>query len=219
MKKLVLMAVAGVLAGLLVLPPVSSAAQPKFGLKVGLNSADINGADVGTLESFFGSSWKTKLGFCGGGFVIFPLSKGMAIQAEALYTQKGSEMSGNIDVGAGPEPFKLYWNTDYLEIPVLFKYGFATQGRLKPFLFAGPALGIKLSAKLKVDFEGTSADQDIPSFRSTDFGLVFGGGVDIGKIKVDLRYTLGLTKLLASGGQTADIKNGAFSLMVGYSFK
>jgi len=219
MRSLAKLAVVGAVAGLLVFPSLSSAAPPKFGLKAGLNVADIHGADVGTLESLFGSSWKAKLGFCGGGFVIFPLSKGMAVQAEALYTQKGAEMSGTIDIGAGPEPFKLYWNTDYLEIPVLFRYGFETKGRLKPFLFAGPALGIKMSAKLKVEAEGESADQDISNFRSTDFGLVFGGGVDIGKISIDFRYTMGLTKLLESEGQTADIKNGVFTLMVGYCFK
>ncbi len=219
MKKLVVMITIGALAGLLLLPPTASAVPPKFGLKAGVNLADINGADVGALESFFGSSWKSKVGFCGGGFVIFPLSKGMAIQAEALYTQKGAKMSGTIDVGAGPEPFKLYWNTDYMEIPVLFRYAFGTAGNLKPFLYAGPSLGIKVSAKLKVEAQGISEEENIEAFRSTDFGLVFGGGVDIGKIAVDLRYTLGLTKLLASEGETADIKNGVFSLMVGYSFK
>jgi len=219
MRRLFVMAVACAVAGLLMLPQVSSAAPPKFGLKAGLNSANLSGADVGTLETAFGSSWGSKLGFCGGGFIVFSLSKAMAIQAELLYTQKGAKMSGTIDLGAGPEPFKLYWNADYIEIPVLFTYSFETAGKVKPALFVGPALGIKASGKLRVEAQGASAEEDIPDLRSTDFGLVFGGGVDIGKIRVDLRYTLGFTKLLESGGETADIKNGAFTLMVGYTFK
>src|SRR5512139_202962 len=52
-KKLTVMAVVGVVAGLLLLPPVASAAQPKFGLKVGLNSADLNGGDVSIFENEF----------------------------------------------------------------------------------------------------------------------------------------------------------------------
>ena len=56
--------------------------------------------------------------------------------------------------------------------------------------------------------------------KSTDFGLVFGGGVDFGLGKgyftIDLRYTLGLTTI--SDFEDEDVKNGAFSLMLGYSF-
>ncbi len=219
MKKLTALAVACAVAGLLLLPQVSSAAQPKFGLKVGLNSADITGADLAAFESLFEAPFKPKIGFCGGGFVVFALSKGMAIQVEALYTQKGAKAEGMIDLGAGPEPFTVSWNTDYIEIPVLFKYVFETKGNLKPVLFAGPSVAFKMTAKLKASVQGQSDEMNIPGFKSTDFGLVFGGGLDIGpKIRVDLRYILGLTKLVDMDGTTADIKNGVFSLMVGYAF-
>lgn len=214
MKKLITMAVAGAVAGLLLLPPVSSAAQPKFGLKVGVNSANLNGGDVSIFESEFGPM-KSKIAFCGGGFVVFGLSKGMAIQVEALYTQKGSKFDLDID----GEIVDLNWNTDYIEIPVLFKYTFETKGNVKPVLFAGPSMAFKMTAKLKATYQGQSEESDIPGFKSSDIGLVFGGGLDIGpKIRVDLRYTMGLTKLLEMDGETADIKNGVFSLMVGYAF-
>jgi hypothetical protein len=214
MRKWVLMAVAGTLAGLLLFPQVSSAAQPKFGLKVGLNSADLNGGDVSIFEEEFGPM-KSKIGFCGGGFVVFGLSKGMAIQVEALYTQKGS----TFDIDVDGETVDLNWETDYIEIPVLFKYTFETKGKVVPVLFAGPSVAFKMTAKLKATFMGTSKSSDIPGFKSTDFGLVFGGGLDIGpKFRVDLRYIMGLTKLLDMDGETADIKNGVFSLMIGYAF-
>ena len=214
MKKLITMAVVGAMAGLLVLPQVASAAQPKFGLKVGVNSANLSGGDVSVFEDEFGPM-KSKIGFCGGGFVVFALSKGMAIQVEALYTQKGS----TFDIGVDGETVELNWNTDYIEIPVLFKYAFETKGKVVPVLFAGPAVAFKMTAKLKANFMGTSKSTDIPGFKSTDFGLVFGGGLDIGpKFRVDLRYTMGLTKLLEMDGETADLKNGVFTLAVGYAF-
>lgn len=214
MKKLITMAVVGAMAGLLVLPPVASAAQPKFGLKVGVNSANLNGGDVAMFEDEFGPM-KSKIAFCGGGFVVFALSKGMAIQVEALYTQKGSKFDIDID----GEIINLYWNTDYIEIPVLFKYTFETKGSVKPVLFAGPSVAFKMTAKLKATYQGDTEEDDIPGFNSTDFGLVFGGGLDIGpKFRVDLRYTMGLTKLLEMDGETADLKNGVFTLAVGYAF-
>ena len=61
--------------------------------------------------------------------------------------------------------------------------------------------------------------------KSTDFGLVIGAGVDFGlgvpgtgKITLDVRYSLGLSTIADVEGEEVDIKNGAFSLMVGFSF-
>ena len=216
MRKWAVMAVAGAVAGLLLLPPVSSAAETRFGLKIGLNLADLHGADLALLESeVFDAPFKTKLAFCGGGFITFNLSNTMAIQAEALYTMKGSKLEAVV----GTETVTLSWITDYLEIPLLFKVMIPTKGRVQPFLFVGPALGIKLTGKLKAEGGGQSAEQTIEGLKSTDFGLVLGGGVDIGpKIRADFRYTLGLTKLIEEAGESLDIKNGVFSFMVGYAF-
>ena len=214
-KKLAVMVIAGAVAGFLLFPQVASAAPPTFGLKVGVNLSNLNGSDVATFESEFGPM-KSKIGFCGGGYMVFALSKGMAIQVEALYTQKGSRFDMDVD----GETVVLHWNEDYIEIPVLFKYTFETKGNIKPVLFAGPSVALKMSAKLKASFQGTSEDIDIPGFQSSDIGLVFGGGIDIGpRIRVDLRYTMGLTKLIEIEGQTGNLKNGVFSLMVGYSLK
>lgn len=214
MKKLTVMAVVCAVAGLLLLPQVSSAAQPKFGLKVGVNMADLTGGDVASYTEMFGPV-KSKVAFCVGGFVVFGLSKGMAVQVEALYTQKGADF----DMAVDADTVTVHWNTDYIEIPVLFKYTFETKGNLKPVLFVGPSVAFNMSAKVKASYQGQSEEMDIPGFQSTDFGLVFGGGLDIGpRIRVDLRYTMGLTKLIEYEGETGDIKNSVFSLMVGYAF-
>ena len=69
--------------------------------------------------------------------------------------------------------------------------------------------------------------KDIEDMKGTDFGLIIGGGIDFGldaaskrKIMVDLRYILGLTTIHKSveGEEIVDVKNGVFSLMVGFSF-
>ncbi len=214
MRKLVVMMAVGALAGLLLLPPDASAAEPKFGLKIGLNLANLTGSDVASYEDFFGPV-ESKIAFAGGGFVVFELSKGMAIQAEALYTQKGADFDMPVDSTV----VTVHWITDYIEIPVLFRYTIETTGNIKPMLFAGPAVAFKLTSKVKATSGGASEEMDIPGFKSTDFGLVFGGGIGIGKISVDIRYTMGLTKLIEIEGEPGNLKNSVFSLMVGYSFK
>jgi hypothetical protein len=112
---------------------------------------------------------------------------------------------------------------DYLEIPVLVKIIFPSPGGVNPYLFAGPAVAIKVSGKVKAEFAGESDEEDIEDMKSTDFGLVIGAGVDFGfgalgkgTLSVDIRYSLGLSTISDFEGD--DVKNGAFSLMVGFSF-
>lgn len=102
-----------------------------------------------------------------------------------------------------------------------------TQSTVKPSLFAGPALAIKLSGKVWAEYAGESDEDDIEDTKGTDFGLIIGGGIDFGlgadskgKITVDLRYILGLTTIYKSvaGEEIVDVKNGALSLLIGYSF-
>jgi len=64
-------------------------------------------------------------------------------------------------------------------------------------------------------------EEDIDDVKSTDFGLVFGGGFDYemgeGFLTFDARYALGLTSLDDSDLEE-DIKNTGIMFMVGYGF-
>ena len=115
------------------------------------------------------------------------------------------------DVDEG-EKLKL----DYLEIPVLVKYMIPTEGKISPCFFAGPAVGMLMSAKY--------GDEDVKDFtKSIDFGVAFGAGVDVamgekGKLTFDARYTLGLANIVDEEGVDDKVKNANISFMVGYSF-
>jgi len=211
MKKLMTIVILGGLSCLWLLPTASSAAGIRGGLKAGLNLSNIHGADVSEAEGLLGAPAKYKVGFVGGGFITFNLSTSIAIQAEALYSMKGAKAS---------EPgWNISANINYLEIPILVKFMIPTQGSVKPSLFVGPALALKMSARYKYEEEGYSEEGDIEEMKSSDLGLVFGAGLDIGRnIRTDLRYTLGISKVMEAGGYTFDVKNGAFSLMIGYCF-
>jgi len=178
------------------------------GLKAGMNIAKFHEDDVA------GRSFKSKMGFCAGGFITFKVANIVAIQPEVLYTQKGTKweevfMGGTWNI-----------NLNYLEIPVLFKVIMPIQGMIKPHLFVGPYFAYNLTAKVKTYYYGQSEEIDVDEeTKDGDFGAVFGGGIDFGlpagKIVFDARYSLGLTTIDEEG---SDVKNNVFSFMLGYAF-
>lgn len=219
MKRLISIFVTGALALMLLLPNPSSAAEIKGGIKIGLNLANLSGEDMADLGDYLGENIKSKLGFCFGGFVTYNINEMFAVQPEVLITMKGAKYKEEI----GGEILKVWINLTYLEIPVLAKITLPTLGIVKPSLFAGPAIAIKLSGKVKAKTEGVTVEVDVEDMKGIDFGLVIGAGIDwgqgvfgVGKLAVDLRYTLGLSTI--SEFANDDVKNGAFSLLVGFTF-
>jgi len=218
-KRLLSMSVSGVLALILLLPNPSSAAEIKKGIKVGLNLAKLSGESMADLDAYLGEDIKSKLAFCFGGFVTYHINKKFAVQPEVLITMKGASYKEEV----GGEILKVWINLTYLEIPVLAKIAIPTPGIVKPSLYAGPALAIKLSGKLKTKLEGTTVEVDVEDMKGIDFGLVIGAEIDwgksffgFGKLAVDVRYTLGLQTI--SEFANDDAKNGVFSLLVGVTF-
>ena len=212
MKRTIKVMLIGAVALMLVLPNSSLAKGITGGLKIGMNSANLHGEAIKKLKEEVGQELQSKWGLCAGGFIRFNIGKIFAIQPEFLYTMKGAKFEETI-LG---ETMKLEMNLSYLEIPVLVKLMIPTPGGIKPCLFAGPALAIKLSGKTRLEYAGETEEEDIEEMKDTDFGLIIGAGVDFGKLTVDLRYVLGLTTISEEAEEEA--KNGVISLIVGYSF-
>jgi hypothetical protein len=106
------------------------------------------------------------------------------------------------DTGEGKLKF------DYLEIPVLLKLRIPT-GSIHPFVFAGRrGFNLKAARCIKID-----------NMPAADYGAVLGGGVQLGRsIHVDVRYTMGLSKLEIPDLGTIDLKNGVLSATLGLAF-
>jgi len=197
--------------------PQASAQGIKLGVKGGVNIGDIGGSDVDLLETDLGASKKTKVGLVAGAFAEFMIGDMFGIQPEVLYSQKGAKFE---DAGLEGK-LKL----DYIEVPVLFKVNVPIEGsNVHPSFFVGPAVAFKASCKLEDPAAGTTEDCEAGGalVKSTDFGVAFGGGIsfDVGgaEVGVDVRYTLGLTKI-DDDPDPYDIKNKAISIMgtVGFS--
>jgi hypothetical protein len=187
------------------------------GIKVGVNLAKLTGSD--------GSGSKMMIGFAGGGFLEYSFTPMFAIQPEVLFSMEGCKDDDEINEGVAYSPKQTL---DYIQIPVLFKVKPQVKGNIKPNFFAGPFLGILMSAKLTATAAvgGASASastDDKSSFKSTNFGIAFGTGATYkmtkGEITFDARYALGLSKIAkAEGGITPNVKTATFSLLVGYGF-
>ncbi len=206
MKRLVVTMFAIVLMFTLCSSSVFAGGLTGKGVKGGLNFANFHGEDTEGMD------FSSKMGYCAGGFITYSINDVFAIQPEVLFTTKGAKW--NLGTGA-----VITFSVNYLEIPVLAKLSIASQGSVVPSLFVGPYVAMKLSSKAKIEYEGESEEDDWgEDIKTTDFGVVVGGGVDFAlgsrKVTVDARYTLGLTSMYDSPD---DLKNGVISLMVGLS--
>jgi hypothetical protein len=200
---------------LLTLPTPSSAQQSRvsLGLQAGVNVADLAGADNDIAPH-------DRFGFLGGGFLKVGTSSRISLQLDVLYVQKGGEENSDADPGDRPDQFHV----DYLELPLLFKVALSTDG-VRPELFLGPSIAFELSCSYDAFPEGSSdavdCDEAGIQTRSTDLGVVFGGGLDIplgaGSLIVDGRGIVGLQSIDDSEADL-DYRNRILALMVGYRF-
>jgi hypothetical protein len=168
-------------------------AQAKYGIKGGLNIANIGGSDI--------EDNKAKLGFHLGGYVDIPIQSNFSVQPELLYSAQGC--------GFDLEGDDAKWNMGYLLIPVMAKYTFSSGVSLE----SGPQLGFLLSAKEKYDGDN---DNIKDSFKGTSFFWNFGLGYQppTKNWGVNGRFNLGLSRLDEDGD--AQIFHRVFQIGVFY---
>ena len=201
---------------------VSYAASPfRLGLRTGLNIA--NASFDPDLPSGYSKSART--GFAVGGVAEVGASDMIFIAAEPMYIQKGVKVDGSINYFGQVYSFKSTSKASFLEIPVLIKAKFGTSN-VKPYVFAGPSLGITLTSKAETEAGGQTSESDIKdSTSSTDFSIAFGGGAEFSlnnnvAIGMDARYALGLSDLnKESGTPHQKIKTNGIQILVCVLFK
>ncbi|MFO7259211.1 MAG: porin family protein [Bacteroidota bacterium] len=163
---------------------VSSTAQDRrMGVKGGLNLSNLYVDDVDDENA--------RVGFHVGVYGQIFSTETFAIQPELLYTTKGSETewSGVIDQ-------TVKFNLNYLELPILavFKLGDAAE------IHVGPYFSYLLGANIDTegDLGGGTEDLDRDNFKSFDFGLTGGFGLNFGAVQVGARYNYGLSEIADS---------------------
>lgn len=128
---------------------------------------------------------------------------------ELLYVMKGANEQG----GDG------YYKLSYVEVPLLFRYSFASGGSAMPFITAGPAVAFLASCTVGDDEDSLSCDDAFGagnSYKSVDYGVMLGAGVRFDRFGVSARYEMGLANITEE--ECCTEKNKALMLLGSLSF-
>jgi hypothetical protein len=153
----------------------------------------------------------SRVGLVGGVFVTLPLFGALELQPEGLVTSKGTRLDF-----AG---VKASLVADYAEVPVLVRFSRRGTGTFNYYVAGGPAVAFLLRARSRTEFAGATEEIDISDqVNRFDFGVAMGGGIEIGSIVIDGRYTLGLQDIDKDKSDAVKTTNRAVSLTVGFRF-
>jgi hypothetical protein len=167
-----------------------------IGIKLGYNSSTFAGNDIP------GKGVSSQGGVAIGGFVCYTFNQRFSLRQEVLFTIKGAKINTIGDVYLT----NLFM---YFELPLLAKMTFLSGHRVQPNIFIGPAFDLTIMA--------TNDVAVLEDIRSYDLGIVFGAGIDVWKISIDVRFNIGLLNFDQSDDDI-DLKNRTFSFMVGFAF-
>ena len=193
--------------GLLLLAPAPLAAQWKhrvMGVKLGVSIASSRNEE--------GTHRRPRLLLGGGAFLNYPLAPNLSLQPEVLFASKAGEVGrGRATDSDTAGDYRSRYSAGYGEIPLLFKVMAPGAWKVRPNVFAGPALAIRL-------FGAVDAGLSERRLKRTDWGAAAGAGLDFRlgerRVMVDGRYTFGLANILELA-DAPKAPDGAFLVSVG----
>jgi len=165
--------------------------------------------NVKTEESGF-PDFSARSGMSIGGFIVTPTRRGMGLEPEVLVTLKGGK--------ATQAPIEALFRLTSLEIPILLRFNAPSVPQKTSFhgLF-GPTFGFMLKSRESRTESGITEDRDLSDVtQGFEVGLTAGAGVDVGRLRIDGRFTWGLTDLNAENtfGNT-NFKSRMFTVLAG----
>ena len=214
MKKAVIVLSTIIIVAVYMPRPASAAVDLDLGLKGGLSLAQISFAGDVTYDD---SSLLARPVF--GAFFAYNITSMFSVQPEIYYLTQGSVRKLTLD----DMEKKTEQVLSYIDIPVLAKARFKTSGRIRPVVFAGPAVSFMTKAVQRFYTNGAlDGEYDLkPFLKSTNFSAVFGGGIEYPLknlfLVLDIRYDLGFGDI-DSASATENMKTRALLIMVGAGF-
>lgn len=184
---------------LMVIVPAAAKAQMSpvsAGIKGGINSASLSSDADEDIDRLTGGVF--------GGFIGRDINKNFGWQLEGLFSMRGAKADG------GDAKIKL----NYIDVPVLARFGATSTNGVKAFAFTGPQASFNIKAEAEFLGETADLEDEIEKF---DLGWTVGAGVDVKRITIDARYTHGLMNIAKDDEETT--KNRTFSVMVGIRLK
>ena len=208
--------------------PSAGLSSIRFGIRAGLNVADLSGDAVQSFTNLAGYTpdgtitRQMRPSFHAGVYATLPISAGFAIEPGISYSEKGTVLKGKV-----PVPALDFLKTNvtgtarlsYIDVPVLAKV-FITPGF---YVFAGPQASFLVSGKARAEagalgFTAYKQDFDVKSqLRTVDFAAVGGLGYQFGNgLGLSAGYDYGLTSLDAAN--RFDAQNRVVKVSANFSF-
>ena len=184
------------------------AQELSVGVRGGLNASY-------TLFEVEAQGREVRPGLLLGAVFAYPVRPWLALQAEALFSQKG--WGGNAREGN--------MRVSYLEVPVLIRLQHS--GKLQPHLLLGPTVGMEVGCSFDEtpQTERIDCDHNLISVdrSSLDFGLMTGAGighrVGRGLLSLDALLDFGLRDMIHEPLPWGTQTNLALSLSISYTVK
>lgn len=212
-------------------------AQLSAGGRIGLNLGNLHGSSVNNNSMLVGYNIGGFANYKMTEFLSGDLADIMSLQGEFTFQSKGT----NADFVFTDGTKKVKQVLTYIQIPVLAKFTFPTNGELKYYgeggLYLSSLFGLTIDGEKSYDVigvNGTSKRKYREEYSGFGFGVTLGGGVSMpfgGKNSpweafAGLRYSLGLKNIAQVKDKTPDwikpnfenIKTNALSILAGVTY-
>ena len=196
-----------ILAVALLISTAASAQVFTLGPKVGFSSSRFSLEEAQLVRA--GNS---TIGFHAGAFTRLTIL-GIYLQPEVLFTQAGGQIEIRDEVSDNFDQIQdLTYNK--LDVPVMLGFRIGDVLRIN----AGPSFSLILGQDART--EGTTAEVR-NNYEDSTVGYQIGGGLDIGRLVLDVRYEGNLSRLgdtVQLGGRRfdTDYRNNQFSVGLGF---
>lgn len=186
---------------------ITLAQDLKLGIKAGLNVTNLK-----TDKSLFNS--ENNVGYVAGVWGRLG-GNSFHFQPEAYFTSKNASINIPTDQAA-TDFVKGDLKFTNIDVPLLIGTKFPL-GPIKAKLQAGPLFSFVIDEKKSYGSNISDVSKEaLTNYKDKFSSLVFGTGVDIAKIAVDLRYEYGLGNISKYEGEKQ--KLNLWTITVGYSF-
>jgi hypothetical protein len=212
------------------------------GLKLGGIFAQHVGTEERGSEYEVSSAWRT--GFCGGAFILWPITSRLGLQQEVAFAQRGSRQDISVDILEIPTVLHVTYDMSYIDIPVMLRYTVFDGREIDFYTLAGTAMSLMVDGRYTLEGlldDGNeqvqlSADADLSEVDMFDFAMVYGTGMEIGlggqRLLAEYRFTMGWNtlsmptyayvpfedSLLLVDNEPVPLKNQSHALMLGIRF-
>lgn len=172
-----------------------------YGIRLGLNVSTITG-DYMDLDS--------KTGMALGGVIGLRVS-----ETTPVFIESGLYYSGR-----GAKKDKLSVSLNYLELPILIKYGIQATDDIAVLPFIGPYFSYGIAGKYKYPIANGTIEKDssYDAFNHFDMGFKVGCGAEYNMLYLELGYQFGVTNIAEDNPQDLAAHTGNLFINLGINF-